>query len=1051
MDRERWSNINRIFHGALGVDPSQRHAFVATESNGDRELQREVELLLLADAEGGSFLDTPLISENFLSPHAPVSVGDVLCGRFRIVHEIGEGGMGYVFEAFDSELSVPVAVKMIRPELAPNREAIARFRQEVRLALTITHPNVCRTFDIQRDTRIVEGKRTELVFLTMELLRGETLSARIRRDGKLQVPVALDFACQIASALRAARSLGVIHRDMKPANIMLVKPVSVTPVGPASTSEDRTRVVVMDFGLARVDPLLPDPGHTAFSRTGNAIGTLTYMAPEQLEAGPVSLSTDMYSFGLILFEMMAGEPAFPSDSLLSGIAKRLNGSIALKKLQSPDIRPNWRRAIEWCLATDPSHRPKDVDAVIELLEGGRRWFLPRRKGPYSLFRHSVYRIYSGVAAILVIVALLAGGLRLYESRADSKVTPGALVYLTPVKNETGEKSLDNLTELIQAGLSQSTQVNLLDRARVGDILQQMTKSPDSAIDPTTEREIAMRAGAIRVILATVSGSNGSYKLAVDIQQPDNIPTRYRGHWTKNIPWQSSGSTVANNDISPELQRAVRDTSDWVRYEVGESAKDIATLNVPPGEVTTSSWPALTEFADAQRLEAEGRKEQSIAAYRRSIAADPNFSLAYAHLADLLVSDDKRIEGYQAYLKALNEDTGSRLTRKERDFIAGSYATDTKDFESSLAAFRDYSAYYPNDFSAWYYQAYPLQMLGRPAEALEAALRADAVMGTSHPGGNEIAYIYMTLGQNENVRKWIAIIRQRGNSELALYLESLVSFLEGQYDDCERLLSQLQHSPQKKWVGFGFFTKARIQAERGDSAGALLTLAQEEIDLGPVGKPVERAALALDRAYLLCRSGSFERCVADVNAAVGLESSPDTILTASDVLGTFIPSMSSHATAQALLALQHMQSQLAGEKFGVIDDLAQRRLAGEIALASGRPQGALLHFRKADALEAPFRARDYLARCLLSAASSESNPGTALQMKEEALAVYGRTALQLASVWRKPRDYPPGFAADTMENYVRLAKSLHHADAGEASVEAMLKKLRPHSVALRDRP
>ncbi len=711
MDQDRWRIVNRIFHAALEAESSsQREMLVAEGSNGDLEVQAEVELLLKADSERGSFLDSPLIPETVQSQPAPVSAGDVLCGRFRITGEMGDGGMGYVFEAFDTELSVPVAVKMIRPELAPNRDAIARFRQEVRLALTITHPNVCRTFDIQREIRTVGGKRTELVFLTMELLHGETLAMRIERDGKLPVPVALELARQMAAALHAAHTLGVIHRDMKPANIMLVdaaKPAGSVP-----------RVVVMDFGLARLDPLLPKSAHSTFSKTGSPIGTLAYMAPEQLEAGPVSPATDIYSFGLILFEMMTGARAFPSDSLLSGITQRLHESIVLKQLGSPTIPPNWRRAIQWCIATNPADRPQDAAAVIELLESGRRWFLPGLRGFHSVFRHPVYFIYSGVAALLVAVALFIGALRLYQTRPSAKTNPGAFIYLTQVLNETGEKNLDTLTALIQAGVSQSTQVNLLDRSRVGDILQKMTKSPDTAIDPATAREIAMRAGAVRVIFATVTGSRGKYSLNVEIEQPDITPTRYRGHWSKSFEWETLASEQDSSQIPRQLLADIRSTCDWIRYEVGESVNDIARLNTPLEDATTGNWQALDEYSHAEELLLDGKTDDGINALGRATELDREFGLAYARLGDVLFSVNRWSEGLTAYRQAMSTTSRQRLSRRELDRVRGIYASDTRDYATAETQFRDLASYYPKDWMAWFYRGMPLMRLGRLDEAIE---------------------------------------------------------------------------------------------------------------------------------------------------------------------------------------------------------------------------------------------------------------------------------------------------------------------------------------------
>lgn len=180
MDQNRWKTVNEIFHAALEVAASERHAFVVTAAKGDTFLRTEVELLLKADEEAGSYIETPANLVDFLSlPSPALEPGNVLCSRFRIDRAIGEGGMGHVFEAFDIELGVRVALKVIRPEIASDPEALVRFRQEVRLARRITHPNVCRTFDIERETRIVTKARevnVEFVFFTMEFLEGETLA-----------------------------------------------------------------------------------------------------------------------------------------------------------------------------------------------------------------------------------------------------------------------------------------------------------------------------------------------------------------------------------------------------------------------------------------------------------------------------------------------------------------------------------------------------------------------------------------------------------------------------------------------------------------------------------------------------------------------------------------------------------------------------------------------------------------------------------------------------------------------------------------------------------
>jgi serine/threonine protein kinase len=263
--------------------------------------------LLRADEKAGSYLERPLLQENLSALfESPLKPEDVLCERFQILRAIAEGGMGHVFEALDTELNVRVALKVIRPEIASVPEALARFRQEVRLARTITHPNVCRTFDIDRETRVLEsetGSKLDLVFLTMELLPGETLASRIKRNGALPIEEAFLLACQIGDALHAAHALGIVHRDIKPSNIMLVPTES-------ATADGKVRAVITDFGLARLIPVLPIANASSLSQTARPIGTLAYMAPEQLDGAPVSPATDIYAFGLILFEMVTGSRLF---------------------------------------------------------------------------------------------------------------------------------------------------------------------------------------------------------------------------------------------------------------------------------------------------------------------------------------------------------------------------------------------------------------------------------------------------------------------------------------------------------------------------------------------------------------------------------------------------------------------------------------------------------------------------------------------------------------------------------------------------------------------
>jgi serine/threonine protein kinase/tetratricopeptide (TPR) repeat protein len=1011
MNQDRWSDINRIFHAALEVEPGNRHSFVATESNGDPDLQAEVELLLRADADAGSFLDFPLIPEESLSlPQSPLAPGDVLCGRFRIIREIAEGGMGHVFEAFDSELAVRVALKVIRTEFAANSEAVARFRQEVRLARTITHANICRTFDLERETRLINGRNVEFFFLTMEFLSGESLGARLKREGKLPLDDTIAIARDVAAALGAAHALGIIHRDMKPGNIMLV--------APESGVQDSVRAVVTDFGLARIDRMQMAPVVSSFSHSG-VVGTLAYMAPEQITKGPALPSMDIYAFGLILYEMVTGERAFTPDNLLNGIAQRLQGSSSLIELQNKQVPAHWRRAIKACLEVEPSDRPKDAATVVRMLEGPPRRFLTEL--PRSLaFRGERLRLVVGsLIALLCLVALFPAFLRLYQGRRDSRVSPGSLVYLTPVANQTAEKSLDNLTDLLQAGLSQSHQVALLDQGRVGDTLQQMTKPPQSMIDSVTGREIAMRNGAVRVIFATVNSSRGRYNLNVDIQQPDSTPIRYRARWTKTFTWQASG--ISHSDtIPPALLTQVRLASDWIRNVVGESANDIARLDTPPEDVTTADWRALAAYADAERLNSLNRTSDGIEELRNAVHIDPGFALAYARLGDLLLSRERYAEGYAAYRQALATANLQRLTRHELDRIRGIYALDTRDYDTAERVFRDATIYYENDYLGWFYRGDALMMLNRTAEAISSMQRAVTLRPLSFSARFNLASYLFIQRSDDAARHEIADLRSRGQGDGAIWLEAEDLYLNQRHSEALSHLEPLRRHPTGLLRSIGFDLSASVAAASGDNDQAISFLTQGmDVDRS-AGSSGEFAEKQLGRAALECRLGRFDACLDDVKGAVTVDNSPQALRSADRVLGIAITDAPAPLAARIRIALEENVRALPPDELGPVAAVARAEGRAELLLVEGNANAAFGELRRASTLDAPRAPRDLLARALVAAANRRPHPANREALLTEAQNLYREIALQPAYFWYHASRYSPGLWGDALAAWVRLA-------------------------------
>jgi serine/threonine protein kinase/Flp pilus assembly protein TadD len=1051
MDQQRWKRIKDIFNAALEVPLSERHKFVRTASDGDLELESEILRLLQADEHAGSYLESPLVPADVSSqPESSPSLiqpGDVLCQRFRIDRLIGEGGMGQVFDAWDTVLRVRVALKTIRPEIADHPESLARFRQEVLTARSLSHPNICRTFDLERETRVLDplkGTLQTIVFLTMEFLEGETLAERISQAGALAHNEAIAIAIQIASALSCAHDHGIVHGDIKPANVMLVRRGGAGS-SPKHAPINDLRVVITDFGLARVDPLFKSHEFSSLTRSMLPGGTLAYMAPEQMEGSAISSATDIYAFGLVLFEMTTGQRAFASTNLLEGMAQRLMRSTALSSVHLSAIPAPWRNAIEGCLRSKPAERFRNTDEVISALQGRRGGFLPAVRGPFArwlaVLKKPGWQLSVAAGLLAIALSLFAASLRLYQSRADSKVIPGSLIYLPGVKNQTGEKPLDHLTELIESGLAQSAQVNLLSQGRAGDILEQMKRNPANTVDAPTAREVAMRAGAVRVIFITVNGKDGNYTLDVDIQQPDPAsPERYREHWTRSFMWQSSVAANAQGAIPADLLSGIRKASDWIRHEAGESSNDIARLNVPPESVTTASWPALEDYGDGEKLVRAGERENSITMLQHAVANDPDFALAWGRLGDILLSLHRDEEGYKAYDKALDAGQKSRLTRKEEDRIRGMRAVDTADYQLAVDAFHDYTVYYPNDYIGWIYPLYPLRMLGRDSEAASNLRRALELDPSGEFANYGLAQELILLGRTEEAREWASAHLRPAHPELADRIEITLDLLNGQYEHAAKLAADSQAVAGPIQRSYGYKIQAGLAADRGNYRQAI-----EYLDHGLAEDKQENRAeqswKLLDRAYLEMKIGEFDNGLRDVRAALNASASPWTIATADTVLGTaYVASrrQDQEPIHRELVRISRMLEESKGR--GAIFEFAKLRTKGELLLAEGKPRAAVEVFRKAALKDAPVESKEYLGRALWMLVVSEQNSGDSGDLQRQALEAYSVTALKPALMWCNEGSYLPGFYLDQLHSYVQIAKTLGSRNAEVLAAEERLGRL-----------
>ena len=287
------------------------------------------------------------------TPTHVLKIGDVLEDRYEVEEFIGHGGMGEVYRAFDRLIRQQVAIKTLRSELASDPVLAARLRREVQLAWRVTHTNICRLYDIGHFKRNDDG---EVVFLSMELLRGETLSEFLR-DRPVPIELATEIASQITAGLAAAHSAGIIHRDFKSANIFVTR----DPGG-------STRAVISDFGVAQEATPVFGENATAFGLSA-IVGTPAYMAPEQLEGKPVTTAADIYSLGIVLFEMVSRRLPIEEASPVGIALRRIREPAPDVRDLAPDVPRRWAMTIAACLERDPSKRPQSAESVREMLLG----------------------------------------------------------------------------------------------------------------------------------------------------------------------------------------------------------------------------------------------------------------------------------------------------------------------------------------------------------------------------------------------------------------------------------------------------------------------------------------------------------------------------------------------------------------------------------------------------------------------------------------------------------------------------------------------------------
>ncbi len=692
-------------------------------------------------------------------------------GRYEIRSQIGAGGMGEVYLAEDTALRRKVALKLLPADLAKDRGRLGRFEQEAFTASALNHPNILTVFEV--------GEADSVRFIATEYVDGETLRQRMKRS-RLNVREALDVAIQGASALAAAHKAGVVHRDIKPENLMI--------------RHDDGIVKVLDFGLAKPTERSPaqpsaedlEAATRAMVNTGPGVvmGTASYMSPEQARGLAVDERTDIWSLGVVLYEMVAGRVPFegqtPSDAIsmilhkeppaltrlsdeaterldeivtkalaknrderyqvakdllidLRRLKQHLDFESEVERTFAPDLRKSAETPRVEVMSAQQSARqsvaqsaPQSaaISAAVPTRESSAEYIVS------SVKRHKKAAMSAALAIIVVVVA--ASYLAFFRKPAG--LTDRDTILLADFVNTTGDTVFDGtLKQALAVQLGQSPFLNIFGDDRVREALRFMGRSPDERVTRDIAREICQRQGIKALLAGAIAGLGSHYVVtleAINAQTGDAIAREQ-----------------AEAESKEKVLSALGQAASHLREKLGESLTSIKKYDVPVEQATTSSLEALKAFARGNELRQRGQWLEAVSSYKHAIELDPNFAMAYARLA-VFYGNSGQLDLAQQYAQKAFE-LRDRVSEHERFYISEKYYSYVSgELDKAIEVEQAWAQTYPNDFIPHNNLAAIYFAIGRYEDALKEAQEAARLDPRNvTPKGNVID-AFIRLGRYE---------------------------------------------------------------------------------------------------------------------------------------------------------------------------------------------------------------------------------------------------------------------------------------------------------------
>lgn len=766
--------------------------------------------------------------------------GTVLAERYEILQLLGQGGMGAVYKARDTELDRIVALKLIRPELAKNPDILRRFKQELILARQVTHKNVIRIFDL--------GQADGIKFITMDFVEGRDLRHLLLEKGKFPPEEAARLMLQICRALEAAHGEGVIHRDLKPHNIML---------------DAGGRAYVMDFGIARSAYL---PGMT---QTGALVGTPEYMSPEQARGEKLTERSDLFSLGVIFYELLTGESPYPADAPLATLWKRLQEKPKPPMEVNPEVPKALNDIVMKALEIEPEDRMASAREMAEQLEiwlgpssGSSVIFVPAKAGKAGYWKW----VAAGAAALLIVAGV---AFRLMNPKPKTAHAP-VRVLVADFTNHTGDPIFDGTLEpMFNVALEGASFINAYNRGNARQLAQKLPH-PTDKLDEQPARLVAINQGVGAVVTGELSRRGDSYSLSATAL--DAV----------------SGNVIAKSEVTAgnkdEVLLAVPKLVAPIRKALGDTTPESAQLQAAGGAFTAGSLEAVHQYGIAMEQQFAGKTDEAFASFSKAAELDPNFARAYSGMA-AVAGNLGRGQDAEKYFKLAMQHI-DHMTERERHRIRGLYYLSTGNWDKCVEENSELVKQYPadnighNNLSICYKGEHNTpKAIEEVRRSLEVApnneLRANlalylaytgdfqtaeqearkvlqvnpsfetgyAALAYAEIGQGKLAEAIQTNGQLEKVSGFGESMAAQGLADIALY--------EGRLADAVRLLE----------AG----AAADVKAGRLDSAAADFTmLAQAQL----LRKQKAAALAALDKALANSKTVSTRFAAARAYVAAG---------------------------------------------------------------------------------------------------------------------------------------------------------------------------------------